>query len=325
MLTIPKLFFSWEQKMKTRLLIILTAFFILITSYVPITTNAIESDSASKCDIYDELVVKNVLEENDPVVKAFREFLPNTTYFAGGIDQSDPLKRTIEYKYDDKNVNIKLSMYVCEIGTDPSDCYVPLHYEYKHQDGDEFLSAQFYDTQQTQAIQVIDSYSITSPYEQLRHDIEPDDVKCRLGFQKITKHNGTPACVSSYAKEKLINRGWALGIPSHSYKIIEDLKRPQDVSDEQAEFVKNLVLLDARVSGFVDGKDWGYSCCGYLVNEKENPRAPKVTINFFDYEDKKQLVVVFDLNNIQIVRMNTGDLISSGVPPKIESDIMTRN
>jgi len=49
-----------------------------------------------------------------------------------------------------------------------------------------------------------------SPHAQMKHGIEPADVKCRESFELVMKiSDGSAACVHSNSIEKLIELGWA--------------------------------------------------------------------------------------------------------------------
>ena len=49
----------------------------------------------------------------------------------------------------------------------------------------------------------------TSPKQQIKSGILPDEIKCKEGLSLIFKSSDTPACVKSSTAEKLIKRGWA--------------------------------------------------------------------------------------------------------------------
>ena len=67
----------------------------------------------------------------------------------------------------------------------------------------------------------------TSPLEQLKSGVQPQDVKCEQGFQLILKtEDSSPACVQQGNAEKLVQRGWAqslllIELPKSAYRIGE--------------------------------------------------------------------------------------------------------
>ncbi len=49
----------------------------------------------------------------------------------------------------------------------------------------------------------------TSPLKQFKKGIKANDVECKEGLELlINSHSGEPACVSSTAANKLVERGW---------------------------------------------------------------------------------------------------------------------
>ena len=48
-----------------------------------------------------------------------------------------------------------------------------------------------------------------APLKQLREGIEPQDVKCKLGFKLLFQVDGDPACVKTSSVQKLISMGWS--------------------------------------------------------------------------------------------------------------------
>lgn len=49
-----------------------------------------------------------------------------------------------------------------------------------------------------------------TPLQQIKKGISPQDVKCKSGLELIFKAtDGSPACVTIFTKDKLVNRGWA--------------------------------------------------------------------------------------------------------------------
>ncbi len=51
--------------------------------------------------------------------------------------------------------------------------------------------------------------TITSPLQQLKSGIEAKDVVCKVGLQLIIKkHDNSPACVTPYTANILVDRGW---------------------------------------------------------------------------------------------------------------------
>jgi len=49
-----------------------------------------------------------------------------------------------------------------------------------------------------------------TPLQQIKRGISPQDIKCKDGLELIFKAlDGSPACVTIFTKDKLVNRGWA--------------------------------------------------------------------------------------------------------------------
>src|SRR5574338_267914 len=54
--------------------------------------------------------------------------------------------------------------------------------------------------------------TVIAPLKQIKSGIPPKDVKCKSGLELVSKtRDGSPACVKSDTKVKLVQRGWASG------------------------------------------------------------------------------------------------------------------
>jgi len=52
------------------------------------------------------------------------------------------------------------------------------------------------------------TYDVESPLKQIKSGITIDEIKCKESLTLVTKHDGSPACVTPETKIKLIERGW---------------------------------------------------------------------------------------------------------------------
>jgi hypothetical protein len=149
-----------------------------------------------------------------------------------------------------------------------------------------------------------------SPLSQQTVQVPANEVVCNEDLELVMKNNGRAACVKPETKTKLIERGWAIGDASKFQEMLEYLRSgPQNVGTEYAELIKGLAVLDPTVNEFLEGRTWEYACCGYLLNEEKRPGQYKLVINFFDYDDEKQLAVIFDLETLQVVRTQISDVV----------------
>ncbi len=134
-------------------------------------------------------------------------------------------------------------------------------------------------------------------------------------------------CVSSDTLVKLLGRGWAAWHEWYDSIFIENLRKgPQDLDSVHAEFVKRATMKDSKVGDFLFRKAFDYSCCGYLYNESDDPPKYQLVINFFDYDNKKQLAVVYDLRQSKVVNTEISDLTKFGgsIIPEEKSEPSTR-
>lgn len=88
---------------------------------------------------------------------------------------------------------------------------------------------------------------------------------------------------------------------SFSAEVLSNLKNGKPVTAEQANFIKNTALLDPAVQEFVRGRSWDFDCCAYVVDGAD-PTNPHLQMSFFDRENKKQLAVTIDLQNIKVIK-----------------------
>lgn len=123
----------------------------------------------------------------------------------------------------------------------------------------------------------------------------------KVGYSKA-------GCVSADTLVKLLGRGWATWHDWYDPIFIENLRKgPQDIDSVHAEFVKRITLKDSKVADFLFRKNYDYSCCDYIYNQDDNPPKYQLVINFFDHENRKQLVAVYDLRQTKVVKTEVSD------------------
>lgn len=138
-----------------------------------------------------------------------------------------------------------------------------------------------------------------------------NDVPCRNDYVLVVKYDGSPACVKSETKIKLMERGWMPRPISDAQQIIERLRQgPQPVDEVDAKYVETLALMDKTVANFVSSTDWKSHCCGYSV--KDN--VYELTITFLDIENQQQIGVTFDLDTMEIIDIENDRTVILGGP-----------
>lgn len=163
--------------------------------------------SEQNCDLYTDLENYERLLQNDLIVKEFLKKFPHALSYVDGVDESIPLKASVVYSYDDNLTKTELWIYIRETSPEnENDCFWPVQYTYKYDDGQQHTS--YYSWEKQQLVDFM-SDVVFSPYVQLNHGIDPQNIQCRNELTLIIKYNNIPACVTSETKEKLIERGWA--------------------------------------------------------------------------------------------------------------------
>lgn len=119
----------------------------------------------------------------------------------------------------------------------------------------------------------------TSPFKQSKLGIQPEEIKCKEGLQRVIKlSNVNPACIKPESYAKLILRGWALVpkyIPGEMPKGIEI---PDDVDIKEFERImkenKTPFIADEDGKIKLDGKDALDICGAVRLPCPTNPVFP---------------------------------------------------
>ncbi|MGY5146589.1 MAG: hypothetical protein ACW9W4_01110 [Candidatus Nitrosopumilus sp. bin_7KS] len=150
-----------------------------------------------------------------------------------------------------------------------------------------------------------------SPLKQIKHGIPNEIVRCYNGLILVQKYDGSPACVKSETKIKLMEREWMPRPMSDAQQIIERLRQgPQLVDEVDAKYIETLALMDKTVTNFVSGTDWKSNCCGYSVNDD----VYELTITFLDIKNQRQIGVTFDLDTMGIIDIENDRAVKLGGP-----------
>ena len=148
-----------------------------------------------------------------------------------------------------------------------------------------------------------------SPLKEFKLGIATDKIQCRESLTIITKYDGSPACVKQETKQKLIERGWALD-KSQILQIIEYLKqKPRVIDPEYMRYVETLALADPIVANFVKGVDWESQCCTYTARNNTD----ELNVKFVDITNQQSLRIVFDLDTLEIINIDTIGMRRIGV------------
>ena len=85
-------------------------------------------------------------------------------------------------------------------------------------------------------------YDFISPLKQFKSGIAIDEIQCKESLTPVTKHDGSPACVKSETKTKLIERGW---VKTTALQEIEDSSNILDCNDEENPYNEYECFRDA--------------------------------------------------------------------------------
>lgn len=163
------------------------------------------------CDVYDDLSVKKSLEQNDPVVKIFLEAFPDAEYFAGGVDESDPPKISINYENKDSTKNTHLNIYVREVGPSGESCFWPITYMFQYITVDVHKNIVHDYSDKESMVDFIENFATSSPHQQLKQGVEYYDIECKYDLVLVVKSNkNNSSCVKFDTANKLIERGWGV-------------------------------------------------------------------------------------------------------------------
>ena len=174
-------------------------------------SHAVESDDViMECSVYDDLSVKKSLEQNDPVVKTFLETYPDAKYFPGGVDESGPPKIDINYENKDSTKNVKLSVYVREVGPDGKSCFWPIHYTFQYMTINVLKNIVHYYSEKDSMINFIENFATPLPHQQLKRlhfggiEITPDEI--RRNKRRIRRETDNPFYVRVLARSPVHGR-----------------------------------------------------------------------------------------------------------------------
>ena len=170
-----------------------------LTRYVP---------NQNTCDVNNASEVRNALNE-DPVVKQFLRLYPSATFdhIKTGDEPGNP--RTFsEFRHDWFLLRV-LVLTHDKHGV----CYPVYGYTVSHDDPDSETEKMLFENTYTKS-EVLDNVitavkKLSNPSNQLKSGIPFDEIKCKTNLQKMTKHDGSPACVKEQSVPKLMERRWA--------------------------------------------------------------------------------------------------------------------
>ena len=166
-------------------------------------------ESLSGCSLYDTMEVKNTLEKNDPVVKAFLEAFPNSKFSSQGVDESDTPKVPIIYEINDSGNPVEFRMDVREVDPNTKKCFWPTTYLYQYKIGKLSKTYSHDYSQQDNMVDFLKNFFLSKPHEQLNQGVELQDIQCKEGLILVVKSDySSAACVLYVTGKKLVERGW---------------------------------------------------------------------------------------------------------------------
>ena len=141
-----------------------------------------------------------------------------------------------------------------------------------------------------------DSHSYMPPLWQLKLGTQPNDVICNLGFELLTKHDGSSACVKPESVLHLIERGWAkntddstdnTNTASHYTKDVNPTDIPSANNQFALRFYSQISQTDKKSNIFFS--PWSLSTAFAMAYEGARGNTAQEIQNVFGFiEDDKQ-------------------------------------
>ena len=148
---------------------------------------------------------------------------------------------------------------------------------------------------------------------------------CKDGKELIFKINYKKAsCVSTETFPKLLDRGWANWHDWYEPFFTDNLRQGvQTIDVVHAEFIKREALKNSKVENYLSGQtDYDFACCVFQYGDGEPPSHYDVVSTFYNLEDDKQVVVIYDLQRTRVIDAIRKDTIHFGGPPPIDPNEM---
>ena len=173
------------------------------------------------CDLYSDIKKYEEILSQDVVLKKFLQKFPHSTSSSGGIDESRPPQSHIFYEYEDDKISASLLMRVFE-GDDKEPCIVPITYTLTYSENSIDIEIHNSDIDTTEILEFLGPLNFyQSPLKQLKSGVPVDEIQCKDGLQKVSRHDGIPACVTPETREELIERGWTKDHNSMLQKVLD--------------------------------------------------------------------------------------------------------
>ena len=95
------------------------------------------------------------------------------------------------------------------------------------------------------------AWKVMPPLKQIQYGIPIDEIECKMGLQKMLKHDGTPACVTSSTAPKLSDRGWSwvldLELWAENYLIIPAID--YEIKTDEGRYGSQYMISGAVIDG----------------------------------------------------------------------------
>lgn len=134
-----------------------------------------------------------------------------STIFETGKDARLEIQAPKVYKHYDPGLIVLRNGEEVDAIRESDECFYYLTFETERREKIEIVHA--YWPEFPEVVENCESFTVP-PLKQINLGVSPNEIQCEKGLVLITKSSdGSPACVTSEAKQKLIERGWALVEP----------------------------------------------------------------------------------------------------------------